>query len=230
MSLLVVAPEIVASAAADLESLYSALNAANAAAAGPTTVLAAAGIDEVSAAVATLFAGFGQEYQVLSTQANTFFQQFVATLNSSGGTYQAGEAQAVSLLQTAQSDLLGAVNAPTLALLGRPLIGDGAHGTVSSPNGAAGGLLLGNGGNGYSQTASGVPGGAGGPAGLIGNGGAGGTGGTGAPGGAGGNGGWLWGYGGHGGAGGASLGIGGTGGVGGAAGLLGWGGGGGAGG
>ncbi|WP_142996208.1 PE family protein, partial [Mycobacterium kansasii] len=224
MSLLVVAPEIVASAAADLESLYSALNAANAAAAGPTTVLAAAGIDEVSAAVATLFAGFGQEYQVLSTQANTFFQQFVATLNSSGGTYQAGEAQAVSLLQTAQSDLLGAVNAPTLALLGRPLIGDGAHGTVSSPNGAAGGLLLGNGGNGYSQTASGVPGGAGGPAGLIGNGGAGGTGGTGAPGGAGGNGGWLWGYGGHGGAGGASLGIGGTGGVGGAAGLLGWGG------
>ncbi|POX68965.1 PE family protein, partial [Mycobacterium kansasii] len=202
MSLLVVAPEIVASAAADLESLYSALNAANAAAAGPTTVLAAAGIDEVSAAVATLFAGFGQEYQVLSTQANTFFQQFVATLNSSGGTYQAGEAQAVSLLQTAQSDLLGAVNAPTLALLGRPLIGDGAHGTVSSPNGAAGGLLLGNGGNGYSQTASGVPGGAGGPAGLIGNGGAGGTGGTGAPGGAGGNGGWLWGYGGHGGAGG----------------------------
>lgn len=189
MSLLVVAPEIVASAAADLESLYSALNAANAAAAGPTTVLAAAGIDEVSAAVATLFAGFGQEYQVLSTQANTFFQQFVATLNSSGGTYQAGEAQAVSLLQTAQSDLLGAVNAPTLALLGRPLIGDGAHGTVSSPNGAAGGLLLGNGGNGYSQTASGVPGGAGGPAGLIGNGGAGGAGGQGAPGATGGDGG-----------------------------------------
>ncbi|EUA06469.1 PE family protein [Mycobacterium kansasii 732] len=173
MSLLVVAPEIVASAAADLESLNSALNAANAAAAGPTTVLAAAGIDEVSAAVATLFAGFGQEYQALSTQANTFYQQFVAALNSSAGSYQAGEAQAVSLLQTAQLDLLGAVNAPTLALLGRPLIGDGATGTGSSPNGAAGGLLLGNGGNGYSQTASGVPGGAGGPAGLIGNGGAG---------------------------------------------------------
>ncbi|ORB82201.1 hypothetical protein B1T49_28200, partial [Mycobacterium persicum] len=223
MSLLVVAPEIVASAAADLQSLNSALHAANAAAAGPTTVLAAAAIDEVSGAVATLFAGFGQEYQALSTQANTFFQQFVATLNSSAGSYQTGEAQAVSLLQTAQSDLLGAVNAPTLALLGRPLIGDGAHGTVSSPNGAAGGLLLGNGGNGYSQTASGVTGGAGGSAGLIGNGGAGGTGGTGAPGGAGGNGGWLWGYGGPGGPGGASLTIGGTGGVGGAAGLFGWG-------
>ncbi|WP_140032032.1 PE family protein, partial [Mycobacterium tuberculosis] len=49
---LMVAPELVAAAAADLTGIGQAISAANAAAAGPTTqVLAAAG-DEVSAAIA----------------------------------------------------------------------------------------------------------------------------------------------------------------------------------
>lgn len=78
------------------------------------------------------------------------------TLNSASGSYAAAEATIASQLQTAQHDLLGAVNAPTETLLGRPLIGDGAPGTATSPNGGAGGLLYGNGGNGYSATASGV--------------------------------------------------------------------------
>ena len=69
------------------------------------------------------------------------------------------------------------INAPSQALLGRPLIGDGANGTAANPNGGAGGLLWGNGGNGYSQPTAGFVGGAGGAAGLIGNGGSGGTGG-----------------------------------------------------
>lgn len=231
MSLLVVAPEYLVSAVADLQGIDSVLNAANAAVAAPTTALAAAAADEVSEAVAALFAGFGQEYQALSTQANAFFQQFVLTLNSAAGSYTTAEAQSVSLLQTAERDLLGALNAPTQALLGRPLIGNGANGTAGTPNGGAGGLLLGNGGNGYSQTASGVIGGAGGAAGLIGNGGAGGTGGPDAAGGAGGTGGWLWGNGGPGGLGGTSaLAAGGTGGRGGGTGLFGAGGNGGAGG
>ncbi len=51
---LMVAPELVAAAAADLTGIGQAISAANAAAAGPTTqVLAAAG-DEVSAAIAAL--------------------------------------------------------------------------------------------------------------------------------------------------------------------------------
>ncbi|MXI71855.1 PecA family PE domain-processing aspartic protease, partial [Mycobacterium tuberculosis] len=78
-------------------------------------------------------------------------------------------------------------------MFGRSLIGDGADGTAASPIGEPGGILYGDGGNGYSQTTPGAVGGAGGSAGFIGNGGAGGAGGPGAGGGTGGLGGWLWG-------------------------------------
>ncbi|MDP7724540.1 PecA family PE domain-processing aspartic protease [Mycobacterium sp. TY814] len=226
MSFLAVAPDWVTSAAADLENIGSALAAANAAAALPTTGVAAAAADEVSAAIATLFAGFGQEYQALNTQLSAFQQQFVLLLGSSAGSYASAEATAASVLDP----VFGIINAPTQLLLGRPLIGDGAAGTAASPNGGAGGLLWGNGGNGYSQTVAGA-GGAGGSAGFFGNGGAGGTGANGGAGGAGGNGGWLFGNGGWGGTGGANgAGAGGTGGAGGVAYLLGTGGNGGAGG
>lgn len=226
MSFLAVAPDWVTSAAADLENIGSALSAANAAAALPTTGVAAAAADEVSTAIATLFAGFGEEYQALNSQISAFQQQFVLLLGSSAGSYASAEATAASVLDP----VLGIINTPTQLLLGRPLIGDGAAGTAASPNGGAGGLLWGNGGNGYSQTVSGA-GGAGGSAGFIGNGGAGGAGANGGVGGAGGNGGWLFGNAGWGGSGGANgAGAGGDGGAGGVAYLLGTGGNGGAGG
>ncbi|MGV7705393.1 PGRS repeat-containing protein, partial [Mycobacterium kansasii] len=79
------------------------------------------------------------------------------------------EAVNANPLQSVERELLGAINAPTNTLLGRPLIGDGAAGTAANPNGQSGGLLWGNGGNGYNGL-----GGNGGAAGLIGNGGAGG--------------------------------------------------------
>lgn len=214
MSFLVVVPEFLTSAAADVENIGSTLRAANAAAAASTTALAAAGADEVSAAVAALFARFGQEYQAVSAQASAFHQQFVQTLNSASGSYAAAEATIASQLQTAQHDLLGAVNAPTETLLGRPLIGDGAPGTATSPNGGAGGLLYGNGGNGGWLLGNGGIGGPGGASSIPGmSGGAGGTGGaTG-----------LLGWGANGGAGGLGDGVGvdrGTGGAGGRGGLL----------
>jgi hypothetical protein len=222
VSLLVVAPELLASAASDLENIGSAVNAAHAAAAVSTTGLAAAGADEISAAVAALFAGYGHEFQALSAQASGFHQQFVQALTSGAGSYLAAEAANASPLQAVQQDLLGVVNAPTEALLGRALIGNGTGGTAASPNGGAGGLLYGNGGTGYSQMTSGPAGGAGGAAGLIGNGGNGGTGGANKNGGAGGHGGWLFGNGGTGGQ--AGTGTGGQGGIGGDAGLFGTGG------
>ena len=46
--------------------------------------------------------------------------------------------------------MLSAINAPTAALFGRSLIGDGTNGSVAIPNGGDGGLLWGNGGTGYS--------------------------------------------------------------------------------
>jgi hypothetical protein len=220
VSVLIAAPELLGSAAADVESIGSALHAANAAAAAPTIGVAAAGADEVSAAVTAIFAGYGQEYQALIAQASAFQQQFVQALSLGAGTYLAAEAANAGPLQPVQAvakDFLGVINAPTELAFGRPLLGNGVNGTAANPNGQAGGLLIGNGGVGYSSTTSGIAGGAGGAAGLIGNGGPGGLGGAGAAGGAGGHGGWLAGFGGNGGPGGSesglSIGVGGIGGI-----------------
>lgn len=210
MEYLIAAQDVLVAAAADLEGIGSALAAANRAAEAPTTGLLAAGADEVSAAIASLFSGNAQAYQALSAQAAAFHQQFVRALSSAAGSYAAAEAANASPMQA----VLDVVNGPTQLLLGRPLIGDGANGGPGQ-NGGDGGLLYGNGGNGGSSSTPGQPGGRGGAAGLIGNGGAGGAGGPGANGGAGGNGGWLYGNGGLGGNGGAATQIGGNGGNGG---------------
>lgn len=207
MEYLIAAQDVLVAAAADLEGIGSALAAANRAAEAPTTGLLAAGADEVSAAIASLFSGNAQAYQALSAQAAAFHQQFVRALSSAAGSYAAAEAANASPMQA----VLDVVNGPTQLLLGRPLIGDGANGGPGQ-NGGDGGLLYGNGGNGGSSSTPGQPGGRGGAAGLIGNGGAGGAGGPGANGGAGGNGGWLYGNGGLGGNGGAATQIGGNGG------------------
>ncbi|WP_139805269.1 PE family protein, partial [Mycobacterium intermedium] len=184
-----VTPEFIGSASAELSGIGSTVQAANAAAAGATTQIAAAGADEVSAVIATLFGGFAREYQALGAQAATFHDQFVQALRSGAGAYAAAEAENASPLQALEKQVLDAVNAQTQALFHRPLIGDGANGAAETGQaGGAGGLLFGNGGNGGSG-AAGQAGGAGGAAGLFGNGGAGGAGGVGAVGGVGGAGG-----------------------------------------
>lgn len=156
MSYLAAAPDFLGWAATDLSDIGSELAAAHAAATAPITALAPAAGDEVSAAIASLFAGNARAYQALSNQAAAFHAQFVQALSGAGGAYAAAEAASASQLQTLEQDVLGAINAPTNALLGRPLIGDGANGTAASPNGGAGGLLWGNGGNGFSQGNPGV--------------------------------------------------------------------------
>ena len=218
MSLLGVVPELLESAAADLKSIGSELNAAHSAAAVPTTGIAAAGADEVSAAVAALFSGHGQGFQALSAQAGTFHQQFVQALSSSAGSYLSAEAANVSPLQAVeQAASQTQWFSPWQILTGRPLVGNGANGAAGTgAAGKDGGWLAGNGGNGGSAGA-GNAGGAGGAGGLLtGNGGNGGQGGANAIGGAGGNAG-IFGTGGTGGAGGATgpLGFGGPGGSGG---------------
>jgi hypothetical protein len=83
MSYVVAAPEMLAAMATKMASIGSALNAANAAA--PTTQMLAAGADEVSAAVATLFAGNAQAYQAVSAEAAPFHDQFVLALRGAVG-------------------------------------------------------------------------------------------------------------------------------------------------
>ena len=218
MSLLDVTPQLLASAAADLRGIGSALDAAHAAAAAPTTGLLAAGADEVSTAVAALFSGHGQAFQALGGQASAFHAQFVQALSGAQGAYAAAEAANASPLQAVESAASGIQwFSPWKDLTGRPLVGNGANGGAGSGHaGGDGGWIAGNGGSGGSG-GTGQAGGNGGDAGLIGNGGNGGSGGTGAAGGAGGAGGTLLGNGGNGGQGGG-LGGGGTGGVGGAGG------------
>ncbi|WP_415624220.1 PE family protein, partial [Mycobacterium intermedium] len=206
MSFLVAAPDVLGAAASYLADIEAALSQARSAAAGSTTGLPPAAGDEVSAAIATLFSSHAEGFQAVGTRMAAFHTEFVRALRAAGNAYQAAEAANVTPLAAytaAEQAVLGAINAPTLALLGRPLIGNGANGTSPGQAGGAGGLLCGNGGNGMAGVDPGVAGGAGGAAGLIGSGGLGGAGGAGAAGGAGGTGGWLFGNGGHGGPGGA---------------------------
>ena len=134
VSLLVVAPELLASAAADLKSIGAELDAAHAAAAAPTTGLVAAGADEVSAAVTALFSEYGQAFHALSAQASTFHTQFVQALSGTQGAYAAAEAANASPLQAVVAGAQRlAVFSPAQVLLGRPLIGNGSNGTAREP-------------------------------------------------------------------------------------------------
>ncbi|QNI06159.1 PE family protein [Mycobacterium kubicae] len=177
MSYLFATPDLITSAAAGAEGIASSIRAANLAALAPTSTLAAAASDEVSAAIASLFSSYGQEYQALSAQAAAFQEQFVQALSNASRAYAAAEAVNAGPLQTIADQILGVINAPTNLLLGRPLIGDGYNGTPGTGQaGGDGGILWGNGGAGGSAGLLGQTGGRGGNAGLIGNGGAGGAG------------------------------------------------------
>ncbi|WP_415823668.1 PE family protein, partial [Mycobacterium basiliense] len=165
MSFLVLSPESLAAAAADVAGIGSAIGAANAAAAGSTTAMLAAGADEVSAAIAALFGTHAQDYQAISAQLEEFHDGFTRTLTKAVGAYTGAEAASVSSLQALEQGALNLINAPTQTLLGRPLIGDGANGAAGTgQDGSAGGILWGNGGNGGSG-GIGQAGGAGGAAG-----------------------------------------------------------------
>ncbi|GJO89903.1 hypothetical protein NJB1728910S_29300, partial [Mycobacterium marinum] len=213
MSFVLVAPDMLATAAADVVQIGSAVSAGNLAAAIPTTEVMAAAADEVSGAIAALFGANAQEYQAAAAQAATFHEQFVRALSKAGASYASAEATIVTGLSSAVADgfqtavygpiraagqawisspagevIDPVINAPTEALFGRGLISNGAAGTAAHPNGGAGGILFGDGGPGYTPTGGmgAVAGGIGGDAGLIGNGGLGGNGFGGGPGGMGG--------------------------------------------
>ncbi|MGB9306417.1 MAG: PE family protein, partial [Mycobacterium sp.] len=166
---LIAAPEALAAASADLSGIGEAIRQATASWAPSTTGIAAAAADEVSGAIARLFSSHAQGYQALSAQAAVSHAQFVQALSAGAGSYAAAES--VNLLslqtlaqflspQTLEQILLGgmnavnAVNTPSLALTGRPLIGNGANGAPGTgAPGGAGGWLIGDGGAGGSGAA-----------------------------------------------------------------------------
>ncbi len=121
MSFVTLAPEYVEAAAHDLAAIGSSLSEATSAAAAPTTALAPAGADEVSAAIAAMFGDHAQSYQALAARASAFHEQFVSLMNSGAGAYLSTEiANAEQTLQTATAPAqsLGGVQAELATLAG----------------------------------------------------------------------------------------------------------------
>src|SRR5262245_59686745 len=98
MTSLVAQPQFIASAAADFQSIESALEEARAAAAGPTTGVVAAAEDEISALPANFFNNFAKEYQSLMGQAGALQNEFAQLLAGSGNAYAEAELAAQGLL------------------------------------------------------------------------------------------------------------------------------------
>ena len=92
MSFVTTQPEMLAAAAGTLQSIGSAIDARNAAAAAPTTAVVPAAADQVSALTATQFVAHAQLYQQVSAQAAAVHEMFVAVLRASAGSYAATEA------------------------------------------------------------------------------------------------------------------------------------------
>ena len=92
MAFVTVEPEMLTAAVGNLQSIGSAMSAGNAAATAPTTGVAPAAADEVSALTAAQFATHAHMYQAVSTQAAAIHHMFVSTMRAGGGSYAATEA------------------------------------------------------------------------------------------------------------------------------------------
>jgi hypothetical protein len=92
MSFVTTEPEALTAAAGELEVIGNALAAQNAAAAAPTTGVAPAAADEVSALQATQFSAYGNLYQQVSAQAKAVHEMFVHTLGTNADAYGTTEA------------------------------------------------------------------------------------------------------------------------------------------
>ncbi len=103
------APAAIAAAATQLEGIGNSFSAESSAAAAPTTALAPAGSDEVSALQAGVFSTYGQLYQTVSAQAQAINQQFVSLLQTSSGSYS--DTESANQAGAAASSLSNATSA-----------------------------------------------------------------------------------------------------------------------
>jgi PE-PPE domain-containing protein/PE family protein len=97
VSYIVATTDLLTTAAEDLAGIGSAVNAATAAAASPTTSVLAAGADEVSTRIATLFGAQAVEFQALTAQAAQLHDRFVLTLAADADAYLTTEIANVNL-------------------------------------------------------------------------------------------------------------------------------------
>ena len=106
MSYVIAAPEMMTSAASDLAAIGSNVDAAHMVAAARTTSVIPAAADEVSAAIASVFANHAQAFQGLAGKAAAFNDQFVQTLKSGGAANAQTEATSAAGLLSLLSPLL----------------------------------------------------------------------------------------------------------------------------
>src|SRR5271163_3370177 len=104
MAYLTIQPHTLASVAADVARIGSAINATNAAVARQTTGVAAAAFDEVSTATATLFNTYAQDFQAILKQGAAFHDGFAQALSAASSAYVEAE--------TASASALHALHAP----------------------------------------------------------------------------------------------------------------------
>lgn len=102
-------PQAIAAAATQLEGIGNSFSAESSAAAAPTTAVAPAASDEVSALQAGVYSTYGQLYQTVSAEAQAIHQQFVNLLQSSSGSY--GTTEAANQAGAAASSLSNATSA-----------------------------------------------------------------------------------------------------------------------
>jgi hypothetical protein len=138
MSFVTIAPEMLTTAAGNLAGIGSTLGQATAAAAGPTTSVAAAAADDVSIAFSQLFGTYGQQFQALSAQAAAFHNQFVSSLNGGAAAYLSTE------IANAQQGLGNAVTTP--GAMGATVAGNAGAAATNPILGGLGSILNGTGG------------------------------------------------------------------------------------
>ena len=92
MTFVTTQPDMLTSAAGQLQGVGTAIAAQNAAIAAPTTGVVPAAADEVSALTVAQFANHAQTYQAVSAQAAAMHEMFVRMLSASAGSYATTEA------------------------------------------------------------------------------------------------------------------------------------------
>jgi hypothetical protein len=136
MSAVIAVPELMTSAATDLATITSNLNAAHLMAAPPTLAVLPAAADEVSTGVAHLFSRYAEDYQRLAGKAADFQEQFAHHLTAGAGAYAGAEAASAASLQPLNSiaDSLGALPGQAVGLFNA--VGSQLHDTITGVRGA----------------------------------------------------------------------------------------------
>jgi PE family/PPE-SVP subfamily C-terminal region len=115
MSFVTTQPEALTAAASTLQTLGTSMAAQNGAAAAPTTGVAPAAADPVSALQAAQFSAYGTWYQQVSAHAAAIRQMLVNTLGASAGSYAETEsANNAATGSTSLSGLLGPLSGATV--------------------------------------------------------------------------------------------------------------------